>query len=181
MNPTEKMYKIGKLVIIGGIIGGVILQFFSSNQSKSSPIRIDKIPLNIDTQIQFNIENDCPYQFFLLQSYLYINFNVESHSSTGVTLSFYNEVEDGEYMDRVSICYARSGESCVLEVQTKDKAKYLVVNADKISKEKTSIESTGKFFWSCQVQYSYVSPNGAMALVFMSILVVVMVVVLKDY
>ena len=180
MKQNEKLFKIG-IIVVGGIIGAVLMQWFSNFQSNKSSIRIDKIPLNIDTQVQFDVNNDCPYQSFLFPSNLFIKFNVDSYSSTGVSLSFYNAVEDGEYMNRINLCYAEPGESCILKVQTKEEAEFLVANADKISKENDTVNSSGKFFWCCQIEYSLVSPASVIALISLCLLVTVVIVYQRQF
>ncbi|KAI6659178.1 hypothetical protein LOD99_14852 [Oopsacas minuta] len=115
-------------------------------------IHIDNVPINVDTPIQFDME-DCPYAFPYI-SKLYINFNVDEHSNTDISISYYKYKDEyeGKYMNRINNCFATVGQSCSLEVPRYEEGKYLVVRADEVQKEEKEIK--GKFFWRCEKQYN---------------------------
>ena len=153
----QKIIKLSIIILIQTVISAVIFQLVFLTKASQVLIRTDKVGLNADLPIQFDVQNDCPYQGYLIPSKLHIEFNVDSYSTTGISISFYKEWENNEYLKRVNTCFARPGNSCVLNVLSKDEAGYLVVKADKINDSDS--ESFAKFFWRCELEYPFMPPT----------------------
>ena len=167
----SRMIILSILICIEAVVSVLIFQLVFQQKADQLLIRTDKVELNSNFPIQFNIQNDCPYQGYLIPSNLHIDFNVDSYSTTGISISFYKEWENNEYMKRVNTCFARPGNSCVLSVQSKGEAEFLVVNADKINESDS--QTFAKFFWRCELEYPFMPPTNISIFIYIVLLLTI--------
>ena len=107
----------------------------------------DSISINQDTLIKFD-RGDCPYSIPFIST-LYIHLTVDKYSDADISLSFYRECDQGNYMGRQTGCFAAVRKTCLLEVP--GNWSYLVARADDIKKMKDDV--AGKFIWRCDTHH----------------------------
>ena len=107
----------------------------------------DSISINQDTLIKFN-RGDCPHIIPYIST-LYIHLTVDKYSDADISLSFYRECDQGNYMGRQTGCFAAVRKTCLLEVP--GNWSYLVARADDIKKMKDDV--AGKFIWRCDTHH----------------------------
>ena len=107
----------------------------------------DCISINQDTLIKFD-RGDCPYSIPFIST-LYIHLTVDKYSDADISLSFYRECDQGNYMGRQTGCFAAVRKTCLLEVP--GNWSYLVARADDIKKMKDDV--AGKFIWRCDTHH----------------------------